>query len=98
MHDAESIVAANAEDIARAREGGQSEAVIDRLSLTVERVGAIADAVREVAELPDPVGEVVRGKTLPNGLELRQVRVPLGAIGIIYEAAPTSPPTPPCSA
>ncbi|GAA3747273.1 glutamate-5-semialdehyde dehydrogenase [Spinactinospora alkalitolerans] len=85
---AEEIVKANAEDVARARENGTSEAMIDRLTLTTERIAAIADAVREVAELPDPVGEVIRGKTLPNGLELRQIRVPLGVIGIIYEGRP----------
>ncbi|ASU83073.1 gamma-glutamyl-phosphate reductase [Nocardiopsis gilva YIM 90087] len=85
---AESIVAANAEDTARARENGLSEAMIDRLSLSVERIEAIADAVREIVELPDPVGEVVRGKILPNGLELHQIRVPLGVIGIIYEGRP----------
>ena len=88
VQHAESIVAANAEDVARAREDGESEAMIDRLSLSVERIGSIADAVREIAELPDPVGEVVRGSTLPNGLELRQIRVPLGVIGLIYEGRP----------
>ncbi|CAM3935839.1 glutamate-5-semialdehyde dehydrogenase [Nocardiopsis rhodophaea] len=88
VEHAESIVAANAEDTARARENGQSEAMIDRLSLSVERIEAIADAVREIVELPDPVGEVVRGKVLPNGLELHQIRVPLGVIGIIYEGRP----------
>ncbi|TDQ46858.1 glutamate-5-semialdehyde dehydrogenase [Actinorugispora endophytica] len=85
---ADEIVKANAEDTAKARENGTSEAMIDRLTLTAERVGAIADAVREVTELPDPVGEVVRGNVLPNGLEVRQVRVPLGVIGIIYEGRP----------
>ncbi|WP_267245096.1 glutamate-5-semialdehyde dehydrogenase [Streptomyces sp. PR69] len=82
------IVTANAEDIARAREAGTSEAIIDRLTLTPERVRAIAADVRHVAALPDPVGEVVRGSTLPNGIDLRQVRVPLGVVGIIYEARP----------
>ncbi|MEU6980457.1 MULTISPECIES: glutamate-5-semialdehyde dehydrogenase [unclassified Streptomyces] len=82
------IVEANAEDIARAREAGTSEAIIDRLTLTPERVRAIAEDVRHVAALPDPVGEVVRGSTLPNGIDLRQVRVPLGVVGIIYEARP----------
>ncbi|MFF4171185.1 glutamate-5-semialdehyde dehydrogenase [Streptomyces sp. NPDC001744] len=82
------IVEANAVDIARAREAGTSEAVIDRLTLTPERVRAIAADVRDVAALPDPVGEVVRGSTLPNGIDLRQVRVPLGVVGIIYEARP----------
>ncbi|WP_069811439.1 glutamate-5-semialdehyde dehydrogenase [Streptomyces sp. TP-A0874] len=82
------IVEANAEDARRAREAGTSEAIIDRLTLTPERVRAIASDVRDVAALPDPVGEVVRGATLPNGMDLRQVRVPLGVIGIIYEARP----------
>ncbi|RNL87661.1 glutamate-5-semialdehyde dehydrogenase [Halostreptopolyspora alba] len=88
VREAESIVEANAEDVARARENGESEAVVDRLSLDVKRVDAIADAVRDIVELPDPVGEVTRGKSLPNGLELRQVRVPLGVIGMIYEGRP----------
>ncbi|WP_169950806.1 glutamate-5-semialdehyde dehydrogenase [Microbispora sp. H11081] len=82
------IVAANAADVDRARENGTSEAMIDRLRLDAGRIAKIAAAVREVADLPDPVGEVVRGSTLPNGLELRQVRVPLGVIGIIYEGRP----------
>src|SRR5207253_648172 len=62
--------------------------IIDRLTLTPERVRAIASDVRDVVALPDPVGEVVRGSTLPNGIDLRQVRVPLGVVGIIYEARP----------
>ncbi|GAA5078612.1 glutamate-5-semialdehyde dehydrogenase [Thermocatellispora tengchongensis] len=74
--------------MARARESGTSEAMIDRLTLDEGRIAAIADAVRKVADLPDPVGEVVRGSTLPNGLELRQIRVPLGVVGIIYEGRP----------
>ncbi|MFD8205470.1 glutamate-5-semialdehyde dehydrogenase [Streptomyces sp. NPDC059695] len=82
------IVEANAVDIAKARAAGTSEAIIDRLTLTPERVRAIAADVRDVAALPDPVGEVVRGSTLPNGIDLRQVRVPLGVVGIIYEARP----------
>ncbi|MGW3567378.1 glutamate-5-semialdehyde dehydrogenase [Streptomyces sp. NPDC000941] len=82
------IVEANAVDVARAREAGTSQAIIDRLTLTPERVRAIASDVRDVVALPDPVGEVVRGSTLPNGIDLRQVRVPLGVVGIIYEARP----------
>ncbi|MFI7312117.1 glutamate-5-semialdehyde dehydrogenase [Streptomyces hygroscopicus] len=82
------IVEANAADVARAREAGTSEAIVDRLTLTPERVRAIASDVRDVVALPDPVGEVVRGSTLPNGIDLRQVRVPLGVVGIIYEARP----------
>ncbi|MGP3991146.1 glutamate-5-semialdehyde dehydrogenase [Streptomyces sp. 3N207] len=82
------IVAANADDVAKARAAGTAESVVDRLTLTPERVAAIASDVRDVIALPDPVGEVQRGSTLPNGLELRQVRVPLGVVGIIYEARP----------
>ncbi|PWI43058.1 glutamate-5-semialdehyde dehydrogenase [Streptomyces sp. ICBB 8177] len=82
------IVAANAEDVGKARAAGTGEAVVDRLTLTAERVAAIAADVRDVVALPDPVGEVVRGSTLPNGLELRQIRVPLGVVGIVYEARP----------
>jgi glutamate-5-semialdehyde dehydrogenase len=82
------IVEANAADVDRAREAGTSEAIVDRLTLTPERVRAIASDVRDVVALPDPVGEVVRGSTLPNGIDLRQVRVPLGVVGIIYEARP----------
>lgn len=82
------IVKANEADVARARGNGTSEYMIDRLSLSEERIAAIADAVRKVAALPDPVGESVRGNVLPNGLELRQVRVPLGVVGIIYEGRP----------
>jgi len=82
------ILAANALDVTAAREAGTSESLIDRLALTADRVAAMADGLRHVATLPDPVGEVVRGSTLPNGLELRQVRVPLGVVGIVYEARP----------
>ncbi|MCW6005053.1 glutamate-5-semialdehyde dehydrogenase [Micromonospora sp. CPCC 205371] len=82
------ILAANAADVEAGREAGLSAAIIDRLSLTEGRVGAMAGALREMAALPDPVGEVVRGSTLPNGLELRQVRVPFGVVGIIYEGRP----------
>jgi len=62
--------------------------MLDRLALNPSRIAAMADGLRHVATLPDPVGEVVRGSTLPNGLELRQVRVPLGVVGIVYEARP----------
>ncbi|MBB1243341.1 glutamate-5-semialdehyde dehydrogenase [Streptomyces durbertensis] len=82
------IVEANGRDVEKARAAGTAESIIDRLTLTPERVAAIAADVRHVVGLPDPVGEVVRGSTLPNGLELRQIRVPLGVVGIIYEARP----------
>jgi glutamate-5-semialdehyde dehydrogenase len=82
------ILAANAADVAAGRAAGTSEALLDRLALTRDRVSAMAEGLRHVATLPDPVGEVVRGSTLPNGLEIRQVRVPLGVVGIVYEARP----------
>ncbi|NUT32932.1 MAG: glutamate-5-semialdehyde dehydrogenase [Hamadaea sp.] len=82
------IVEANGLDVAAAREQGTSESIIDRLALTPARVAGIADGLRQMAALADPVGEVVRGSTLPNGLQLRQVRVPFGVVGIIYEARP----------
>ena len=82
------IVEANGRDTERAREGGSAAGYIDRLTLTEARVAAIAEALRQLASLPDPVGESVRGGVLPNGIELRQVRVPLGVVGIIYEARP----------
>ncbi len=82
------IVAANGGDVARAQATGTDPAIVDRLTLTPTRLAAIADAVRDVAALPDPVGEVVRGYTLPNGLTVRQVRVPLGVVGMVYEARP----------
>ncbi len=82
------IVEANAADLERGRNEGLAEPLLDRLRLDGARVAAIAAAVRHVASLPDPVGEVVRGSTLPNGLRLRQVRVPMGVVGMIYEARP----------
>lgn len=82
------IVAANAVDLERGQAAGTSPGLLDRLALTPERVEAIAAALRELAALPDPVGEVVRGSTLPNGLRLRQIRVPMGVVGMIYEARP----------
>lgn len=82
------ILAANSEDISRARAGGMTEALIDRLTLTESRIAAIAEQLRSVAGLADPVGEVVRGYTMPNGVRVRQVRVPMGVVGIIYEGRP----------
>ena len=84
----EAVLAANAEDVARARAAGMRPGLVDRLTLTAERIDGIAGALRELAALPDPVGEVVRGSTLPNGLRLKQVRVPMGVVGMIYEARP----------
>lgn len=82
------VVTANAGDVEGAVAAGTAAGLVDRLTLTRERIAAVADALRDVAQLPDPVGEVIRGFTLPNGLEVRQVRVPMGVVGIIYEARP----------
>jgi glutamate-5-semialdehyde dehydrogenase len=82
------ILSANAEDVAAAEDAGTGAHLIDRLRLDSGRVAAMAQGLREVAALPDPVGEVLRGSTLANGLELRQVRVPFGVVGVIYEARP----------
>lgn len=82
------VLAANAEDVAEAERLGTPANVVDRLRLTEERVAGMAQGLRDVAGLPDPVGEVVRGSTLANGLELRQVRVPFGVVGMVYEGRP----------
>jgi glutamate-5-semialdehyde dehydrogenase len=82
------ILAANAEDVARAEAADTPVNVVDRLRVTPDRLAAMAEGLRDVAGLPDPVGEVLRGSTLANGLELRQVRVPFGVVGMIYEARP----------
>lgn len=87
-NNVEQILEANNEDIEKAREKGTAEGLIDRLRLTEERVRSIAQAVRDVVSLPDPVGEIVEGRRLPNGIHLSQVRVPMGVIGAIYEARP----------
>ncbi|MGH3675847.1 MAG: glutamate-5-semialdehyde dehydrogenase [Mycobacterium sp.] len=85
MHD---ILAANEEDLEAARAAGTPAAMLDRLALNPQRVDGIAQGLRQVAGLPDPIGELVRGRTLPNGLQLRQQRVPLGVVGMVYEGRP----------
>ena len=85
---AEEIVAANARDLEAADAAGMAAGLRDRLALDSRRVASIAQQLRDAAALPDPVGEVVRGSVLDNGLELREVRVPMGVIGMVYEARP----------
>ncbi|MCC6184572.1 MAG: glutamate-5-semialdehyde dehydrogenase [Microthrixaceae bacterium] len=85
---AHQILAANVADLEVAREAGTPEAMLDRLALNPHRIDGIAGGLRQVAGLPDPVGEVLSGRTLPNGLGTRQVRVPLGVVGIVYEGRP----------
>ncbi|MEJ7647866.1 MAG: glutamate-5-semialdehyde dehydrogenase [Nakamurella sp.] len=82
------VLAANARDLEAGAVAGMSESLLDRLRLTPARVTAIAAALAAVADLPDPIGQVVRGSVLPNGLRLTQIRVPLGVVAIIYEARP----------
>ncbi|ORB83209.1 glutamate-5-semialdehyde dehydrogenase [Mycobacterium kansasii] len=88
LSHADQILTANADDLNAARDAGTPAAMLDRLALNPQRIDGIAAGLRQVAGLPDPVGEVLRGYTLPNGLQLRQQRVPLGVVGMIYEGRP----------
>lgn len=82
------ILDANAADVAAGRERGQSEALTERLTLTPKRIAAMSEGLRQIAALPDPVGQVIDGSRRPNGLDIQRLRVPLGVIGIIYESRP----------
>jgi glutamate-5-semialdehyde dehydrogenase len=85
---ARAILDANRLDLEAGREAGLTPALLDRLALDENRIGAIAAGVRKIASLPDPVGEVIEGFRLPNGLDVRKVRVPLGVVAVVYEARP----------
>lgn len=82
------IISENQKDLARAKTEGLSAGLQDRLMLNAERISGLASAVRQLVSLPDPIGEAVRGMTLPNGLKLSEIRVPFGVVGAIYEARP----------
>ena len=82
------ILAANAKDMEKGREGGMPDSLLDRLMLNEARIAGMAEGLDQVAELPDPIGRVMDEWTRPNGLVIRKVRVPMGVIGIIYEARP----------
>lgn len=86
--EAESILKANEKDVVRAQENGMKPSLVDRLKLSRERIAGMADGLRQVAGLPDPVGEVTSMKLRPNGLQIGEKRVPLGVVGIIYESRP----------
>lgn len=88
LAQADAVLAANADDVEAARAAGTAEAMLDRLALNPQRLDGIAAGLRQVAGLPDPIGEVLRGSTLPNGLQIRQQRVPLGVVGMVYEGRP----------
>jgi glutamate-5-semialdehyde dehydrogenase len=82
------IVAANLKDLERAKTEGLSAGLQDRLMLNTERISSLANSIRQIVSLPDPIGEAVRGMSLPNGLKLSEIRVPFGVVGAIYEARP----------
>src|SRR4028119_2379187 len=86
-HESE-VLAANVRDVSKSREDNLAPAMIDRLSLDSKRVRAMADGIRQVADLEDPVGKSITDWTRPNGLHIQKMRVPIGVVGIIYESRP----------
>ena len=96
--NAEKILAANRADVEAAKAKGIKASLLDRLALDQKKIQTMAKELREVSALPDPVGTILATWTRPNGLIISQIRVPMGVVGVIYESAPTSPPTPQASA
>ncbi|HEY2537679.1 MAG TPA: glutamate-5-semialdehyde dehydrogenase, partial [Solirubrobacteraceae bacterium] len=88
VEHSDEILAANARDMELGREAELGDALLDRLALDPSRISAIARAVKDIVALPDPVGEIVEGRRLPNGLDIQRVRVPLGVVAVVYEARP----------
>src|ERR1700688_2976590 len=88
IRDEKSLVTANAQDVAAARGAGSDAAFVDRLTLDASSVAAMAEGVREIAALPDPVGEISELKFRPSGIQVGHMRVPLGVVGIVYESRP----------
>lgn len=88
MQNQDAILRANALDVEAGQKNGTGKALLDRLTLTADRIAGLATALENLASLPDPVGTIVRGQTLPNGLRMRQVHVPMGVVAAIYEARP----------
>ena len=88
IEHADEILDANAEDMERAKKSGMAEGMQDRLLLTLERIESMAEGARSVAQLPEPLGKVLNERTLPNGLHLKQISVPFGVVGMVYEARP----------
>ena len=88
IKNADFILKENEKDLLNAKEKGTSDAMTDRLRLTEERIASMAEGVKKIIDLDDPVGETICAKTLPNGLKVSKVTVPMGLIGVIYESRP----------
>ena len=88
LENTDSLIASNAKDLEKAKEAGLSKPMLERLAIDKKKIAAMAEGVRQVAELPDPVGETIEAVERPNGLSIQKVRTPIGVIGIIYESRP----------
>ena len=84
----DTIISANATDLSEGRQNGMKDSLLDRLRLTPERIAGMAEGIRQVAALADPIGEIIEGSVRPNGMKIQRVRVPLGVVGIIFESRP----------